>query len=298
MQTQVAIVGAGPAGLAAALTLSRSMVNMVVLDAPQPARNAASPFVAALPGLDHRAPSYVRAAARQDIEAYGYADFLSEGVVDIQKAANGFILTLENDTTLAADVILLATGMLDSLPDLDGLEVLWGNSVINCPFCHGYEWKDRKWGIYAHRPEVIDAAEIYLNWTSDLTYFLAPDILLPNDREQVLLEKGIKLVRQLPQALSGTNNTLSHAHLPDGQQVALDCMLIFPRQKQVELVSRLGLELTDAGNVAIDDGYRTSLKNIYAAGDLTYSGHQNTPTAFHMGNMAAATIVMDLCFAS
>ncbi|MES0882236.1 NAD(P)/FAD-dependent oxidoreductase [Roseibium sp. SCP14] len=298
MDTQVAIIGGGPSGLAAALTLSRSMFKTTVLNTVKPPRNAASPIVAALPALDHRVPAEVRAEMRRDILSYPFARFLDEDVIDVQQRGGDFIVRLGDGSQLTAQVVLLATGMQDTLPSLVGLEECWGRSIINCPFCHGYEWKDQKWGIYAHRPEVIDAAEIYRNWTSDITYFLDPSISVHEERRQQLSGMGMTLVSDLPTKVLIENETLSGVELPDGNRFDLECMLIFPHQKQVDLVSRLDVSLTETGYIAIDEGFRTTVPGIYAAGDMTYGGHQNTPTAIHMGNMAAATIVMDACFRS
>jgi len=297
MDTQVAIIGAGPAGLAAALTLSRSMIDTVVIDAQSPPRNAASPFVAALPGLDKTVPADLRRNIRRDIEAYPYARFENSAVTGLRPEGNGFELRLESGTSLTAEIVLLATGMIDLYPPLEGLEDYWGQSIINCPFCHGIEWSEASWGIYAHRPEVLAAAEIYRHWTSDLTYFVASDVVLDREREQKLLSMGAKLFRDLPVRAHGKDGRLSHVDLPDGKAVNLDCLLVFPHQEQTGIVLDTQVALTETGYVAVDEGYRTSMPGIYAAGDLTYEGHQNTPTALHMGNMAAATIVMDRCFA-
>ena len=293
---QVAIVGAGPAGLAAALTLSRSMIRPVIFDTVDPARNAASPFVAALPGFDKNPPSHVRRAIRNDIASYPYAVFESQGISAIQRNTEGFTLTRDDGSRLSAEKVLLATGMVDLLPDLGGLAECWGHSVINCPFCHGIEWHNKRWGIYAHRPEVIDAAEIYANWSQDLTYFLDPALSISTERRQKILTLGADIVDGLPHMLHSQDGKLTKAELSCGRLVSLDCLLVFPHQRQTEVVRSLGLSMTDAGYVNVDVGYRTSLPHLYAAGDLTYAGHQNTPTALHMGNMAAATIVMDHCF--
>lgn len=295
-RTQVAIIGGGPAGLAAALTLSRSMMTSVVFDAPTPSRNAASPFVAALPGLDRSVPGDVRNAIRNDISAYPYGTIEDTGITGIERAANGFALTKDDGSVIAADKILLSTGMIDILPDLPGLELCWGRSVINCPFCHGIEWQNARWGIYAHRPDVLDAAEIYRNWTKHLTYFVSPELDPGPERRRQITDLGANIVDELPRRLHSSSGDLQHAELADGTMVDLDCMLVFPHQRQTALVDALDLGLTDSGYVSINDGFRTSLEHVYAAGDLTYAGHQNTPTALHMGNMAAACIVMDHCF--
>ncbi|WP_434052033.1 MAG: NAD(P)/FAD-dependent oxidoreductase [Roseibium sp.] len=295
-KTQVAIIGGGPAGLAAALTLSRSMMTSIVFDAPAPPRNAASPFVAALPGLDKKAPVDVRKAISDDISSYPFAVLDDKAITGIKREADGFTLIRDDGSLVTADKVLLATGMVDVLPDLPGLEDCWGRSVINCPFCHGIEWRNARWGIHAHRPEVLDAAEIYRNWTGYLTYFVGPTLSLSQKRRRQIANLGADIVGGLPKRLHSKDGNLQIAELSDGTAITLDCLLVFPHQRQTSFVDALGVAMTDAGYVNVDDGFRTSLPGIYAAGDLTYPGHQNTPTALHMGNMAAASIVMDQCF--
>ncbi|MET1415492.1 NAD(P)/FAD-dependent oxidoreductase [Roseibium sp. HPY-6] len=296
MDYQVAIIGAGPAGLAAALTLSRSLMRSVVVDSAQPARNASSPFVAALPGLEKTSPSELRETVRRDILSYPYAEFLESEVTGIRRLQEGFEVLIGEEQKLQAGVVLLATGMRDLLPPLKGLSACWGHTIINCPFCHGIEWQSRRWGIYAHRPEVVDAAEIYRNWTSQLIYFLGSTASPTAARRQTLSKLCSAVEDSLPVRVHHEDGAITHAEMPDGRLIELDCLLVYPHQTQCDLMSGLNLSLTDAGYIEVDEGFRTSEAGIYAAGDLTYPGHQNTPTAFHMGNMAAATIVMDNCF--
>ncbi|POF29304.1 NAD(P)/FAD-dependent oxidoreductase [Roseibium marinum] len=296
MDTQVAIIGSGPAGLAAALTLSRSMIGSVVFDEGKPFRNASSPFVAALPGMDKTTPAELRSTVRKEILSYPFARFEDAGVSGIRRIDNGFELSLENVGNLTAETLLLATGMVDLRPPLKGFEHYWGRSIINCPFCHGIEWRDRTWGIYAQRPEVLAAAEIYRNWTPHLTYFIDREMELQSDRRALLVSMGIKLEEALPVEIHGANGNMTHVELPDGRAVRLDCLLVYPYQKQVNLIADAQVALGAGGSVEVDEGYRTSVPGIYAAGDLIYEGHQNTPTALYMGNMAAATMVMDYCF--
>lgn len=292
---QVAIVGGGPAGLAAALTLSRSMIRTLVIESEEPARNGASPFVASLPGLDRQKPNDVRGAIRSDISAYPYASFRRGKVEDLRKSGHVFKLILSEET-VAADLVLLATGMVDQYPPLTNLHSFWGRSIINCPFCHGIEWQGARWGIFADRPEVLAAAEIYLNWSDDLVYFVGPGAGMDESRPSELLNLGIQIEPNPPQGVNGSEGALTGTLMPDGRKIDLDCLLVYPYQKVPELVARLSPTLREDGSVWVDEGYRSSIPGLYAAGDLVYQGHQNTPTALHMGNMAAASIVMDLCF--
>ncbi|MBG6163866.1 thioredoxin reductase [Labrenzia sp. EL_195] len=295
MDTQVAIVGAGPAGLAAALTLSRSMIKSIVFDKNTPPRNASSPFIAALPGFDRNTPADVRDTIHRDIVSYPYAHFEQTGITGIRREADGFTLSRDDGSLLTAEFVLLSTGMVDLLPELGGIEECWGRSVINCPFCHGIEWHNKRWGIYAHRQDVIDAAEVYRNWSDDLHYFIGPDIFVTPERSEQVSRLSTAIYHELPINLRAENGALTHIEMPGGETIDLDCLLIFPFQQQTGLVTSLDISMTDAGYVDVDAGFRTSVRGLYAAGDLVYPGHQNTPTALHMGNLAAATIVMDYC---
>jgi len=294
----VAIVGGGPSGLAAALTLSRSMIRTTVIETEDAPRNGASPFVASLPGFDRRQPAEVRDAIRRDISQYPYARFRQAKVTNLDKCGSRFTLTMDRGDSVTADAVLLATGMIDLLPPLHGLAGYWGHSIINCPFCHGIEWQNSRWGIYVDRPEVMAAAEIYRNWSDRITYFIGPGSGADAGRLNELESLGISVEMSLPERAEGKAGTLTHVILPDGRHVALDCLLVYPQQRLPDLVAHLEIARTEAGHVAIDDGYRSSMAGVYAAGDLVYQGHQNTPTALHMGNMAAATMVMDICFKS
>lgn len=293
---EVAIIGGGPAGLAAALTLSRSMIRTIIFDSPLPPRNEASPHVGAYPGMDMASPKAVRQAISDQIDNYGYADIKSAEIASISgDHETGFRLTTQGGSSYGANRVLLTTGMVDVFPMIAGIKDRWGTSVINCPFCQGYELRDRPWAIYVHRPELIAAAEVYRNWTRDLIMIVEPTINVPEDRARAIQSLGIKLVAGTVQTLQGPGGALSEIVLRDGRRIPRQVLLVWPRQVQGDLVGKLGLELCDDGYVNIDASYKTARTGIYAAGDLTYGGHQNTNTAIHMGNMAAAWMVFDLC---
>ncbi len=293
---QVAIIGGGPAGLAAALTLSRSMIKGLLLDAPTPARNAASPNVGAFPARDMTAPGDFRAKVAEEIDGYGFVDRRAAAVTSISRQGeNEFALNADDGSAVTADRLLLATGMIDVFPAINGLTERWGQSIVNCPFCQGFEHRDRPWGILVHRPEILDAAEVYLNWTRDLVMFIDPQIAMSDDRRLQLERLGVRFFFGTVGSLEGVDGYLSKVVMTDGVAVDREILLVWPWQTQCALVTSLGPALTEGGYVRIDEGYRTDLPGVYAAGDLVYGGHQNTNTAIHMGNMAAATIVFDIC---
>ncbi|MCP5001707.1 MAG: NAD(P)/FAD-dependent oxidoreductase [Hyphomicrobiales bacterium] len=293
---EVAIIGGGPAGLAAALTLSRSMMRTIIFDSPLPPRNDASPHIGAYPGMDMATPKAVRETISDQIGNYGYADIKSAEIASISgDDKEGFRLATQGGSSFGAKRVLLTTGMVDVFPMIAGIKDRWGTSVINSPFCQGYELRNRPWGIYVNRPELLAAAEVYRNWSRDLVMIVEPSIKVPEDRAKAIKSLGIEFVTGTAESLQGSGSALSEIVLRDGRRISREVLLIWPRQIQGELVKKLGLELCDDGYVNIDASYRTGRSGIYAAGDLTYGGHQNTNTAMHMGNMAAAWMVFDLC---
>lgn len=289
-----AIVGAGPAGLSAALTLVRSLRSVVVFDAPTPPRNAASPGIGGLLGREMTTPAALKTTAMAEIDGYGGARFVSQTVTALERDAHDdFIISAEDGTATRAARVLLACGMVDRFPSIAGLEDYWGTSVIYCPFCHGHELRGGRWGVFVNRAVMAEVAEIYLTWTDDLMLFLEPDITLDADREAALATNGIVVERRRVVGLQGDGSVLQAVELDDGTRADRSALVLWPMQEQTALVAALGPELDGDGYVAVDDGYRTSIDRLYAAGDLLYAGHQNVNTAIHMGALAAAAMVLD-----
>lgn len=290
-----AVVGAGPAGLAAALTLSRALRRCIVFDPEEGYRNRDSPGVGALLGRDGLPPAALRGLGRQEIEAYGFARFERQRVRGLAGSrAAGFTLTTADGGGVRARLVLLACGMVDLFPDLGNLGSFWGGSVINCPFCHGFELRGRPWGVYVHRPEMLEAAEIYRTWTDDLIFFLEPGQEPDEARARALEAQGFRLERRRVRRLLGGETGLEALALEDGSRVAREALVLWPRQRHCALVEALDLPRDEAGCLVVDAGFRTPRAGLYAAGDLLYQGHQNVSTALHMGNLAAAAMVMDL----
>lgn len=295
MVCTVAIVGAGPAGLAAALTLSRALQDTIVFDATGAPRNAASRAVGSLLGRDAIPPDELRRIAFGEIERYGFVQLRRQDVDRIEgSASRGFTIVPPHGAPVTAERVLLACGVVDRLPEIEGLSRFWGSTVINCPFCDGFEVRGRPWGVYVNRPEMLDVAEIYRTWTDDVMLFLGAGISIDGGREADLLSKGFRVERRPVRRLLGDESQLAAVELDGGERIERAALILWPLQSQTDLVRALGVALDDAGCVIVDDGFRTDIDGLYAAGDLVYFGHQNVNTAIHMGNLAAAAIVLDL----
>ena len=290
-----AIIGAGPAGLAAALTLSRALQPTIVFDSPRSPRNSASPGFGGLLGRELASAKDLHAIGREEIDRYGFVRFHAGDAVQVEGNPNhGFTIVASDGMTATAGCILLACGMVDLFPEIRRLADFWGTSVINCPFCHGFELRERPWGVVVNRAEMLEVAEIYLQWTDDLILFVEAGLNVPPGREAKLASKGVRIDRRGIRRLLGDGSELHAVGMEDGAVIERQALVLWPFQSQTGLIKAMGVPLNDAGCVIVDDGFRTQSPGIYAAGDLIYSGHQNVNTAIHMGSMAASAMVLDL----
>lgn len=288
------IVGGGPAGLSAALTLARAGRRSVVFEAPTPPRNAASMSIGGLPGQDGVAPEELRRRIRDELVGYGCTEFSEYAVSSIAGSMiAGFSLTLSDATSVAADHVILACGRVDLFPDIEGFSEYWAKSIHSCPYCGGYADRGKPWGIVANRQDIVDYAEVYLMWSEDLVLFAEPGVVIDAERRDALEKKNILVETSPIRKIIGDGGRMQAVELADGRHIARSALNWVPGLSLPDLVKTMDLALTERGDVRVDEGYHTSRAGIYAAGDLTYSDHQTVATALHLGGVCAASVVFD-----
>jgi thioredoxin reductase len=284
----VLIVGGGPSGLQAALTLGRARKRVLVADGG-PRRNGPAAHMNNFVSRDGIAPADFRREARAQLAKYPNASFRDEPIGTITGVRGDF-----RAGTVRARRVLLATGLIDQLPELEGLAPLWGHSVFQCPYCHGWEAQARRWGYYAPdatAPHIALFVTQLRGWSTEVTLFTEK---LADDVRSKLLAATVAIESGALARLVGTGHQLEAVELADGRRVACEAMLMHPPQKQVELVRALGVSLDDDGFVKTDPMTReTSIPGIYAAGDLTTRG-QAAVLAAAAGMQAAAAINAEL----
>src|SRR5688572_29645001 len=166
MTYDIVIVGGGPAGLSAALTLGRARKRVLHCDAG-PRRNAAAEHVHNFVTQDGTTPAEFRRIARRQLERYSNVETRDVSVEEVRGERGAFVVRLASGA-VEARRILLCTGMIDDLPDIDGAPALWGTSIFQCPYCHGWEVQDRRFGLLAQSVEMLDFALFLRGWTSDV----------------------------------------------------------------------------------------------------------------------------------
>lgn len=269
MTYDVVIVGGGPAGLQAALTLGRARKRVLLCDAG-PRRNAAAEHVHNFVTRDGTPPDELRGVARAQLAAYPNVELRDVRVEAIAGERGAFAVTLA-DGAIAARRIVLATGMIDEAPAIEGLRELWGRAIFQCPYCHGWEVQDRRWGFLtrADAPHLAPFALMVRGWTRDVTVFTNGDELATEVRAS-LEAAGIRIETGAIARLVGDNGRLEAIELAGGARVPCDALFTHPTQRQLPLVVALGVALDAEGYVQVDPMRReTSVPGIYAAGDLT-----------------------------
>lgn len=269
MSYDVVIAGGGPAGLTAALILGRARKRVLLADAGTP-RNAAAHRVQGFVTRDGTPPPEFRRIAREQIAAYPSVEVVEARILDLIGEPGRFEIDL-GERTVAARRVLLCVGMIDELPDLPGYRELWGHAVFQCPYCHGWEVRDRAFGHLVPTSETLEFSLFLKGWSSDVVSFTDGAFPVPEETRARLAAAGIAIEERPLRALIAAEGgeRLASVELADGTRVRRDVLFARPPQRQTDLVQRLGLALDGQGFVQIDEQMATSRPGVSAAGDLT-----------------------------
>ena len=295
MQYDVIIAGGGPAGLAAALALGRARRRVLLCDAG-PRRNAAAKLIYNFVTRDGTPPDEFRRLGREQLVAYPNVETRDALVGSLAGERGNFRADL-GAYSVEARRVLLCTGMVDEMLEIDGFRELWGRAIFQCPYCHGWEAKDRRWGCLA-RPENLahlpTFATMLRAWTSEVTVFTNDAIELSETARNQLQLAGVRVEDGSIKRLLGEGDRLEAVELVSGTRVACEALFAHPPQRQVELVRALGLALDQDGFLRLDPMRReSSVPGVYAAGDLTTRA-QGAMLAAADGVRAAGAINVDL----
>jgi thioredoxin reductase len=264
----VAIVGAGPAGLSAALILGRCRRRVLVCDHGSP-RNAASHALHGFLTRDGIEPAEFLRIGREQLESYQTVEFKQTEVVNIERSDSGFSLSLADGSNTRCKKLLLATGVKDKLPEIEGLMPLYGRSVFHCPYCDGWEMRDRKLAVYGAGESGPGLALELTLWTRDLV--LCTDGLAISTKDSQRLKKhGIRLREERITRLKGANGLLREIEFTSGEPLQRDGLFFSTGQYQgSDLARKLGCEIDGDGSIKTGDYEITIIPGLYVAGDAS-----------------------------
>jgi thioredoxin reductase len=295
LMRDVAVIGGGAAGLSAAVTLARSLRSVLVVDAGEP-RNAPAAGAHNVLAREGISPMELLAAGQREAQQYG-AQIRHDRATAARRRDGGFEVDLAGGETLRARRLLLATGLIDELPDVPGVREFWGTSVLHCAYCHGWEVRGQRIGVLATSPLSVHQALLFRQLSDDVTLFThqLPD---PDDNTQQQLDAlDIKVVSGAVRRLRGEHGVLRAAVLDDGHEFGVDAVTVAPRFiARADLYEQLGGTLTQhpAGAfIATAPMGRTDIPGVWAAGNTSDLGAM-VAAATGAGVAAATAINADL----
>ncbi|WP_022886015.1 NAD(P)/FAD-dependent oxidoreductase [Glaciibacter superstes] len=293
----VIIIGGGPAGLSAAIALGRSSRSVLIIDSGRP-RNAPAAGVHNFLTRDGVSPAELLATGRAEAATYG-AHLVEATATAASRRDDGFRVILDDGTSVQGRRLLVATGLVDELPDILGLTERWGNDVLHCPYCHGWEVRGRSIGILATGPMAMHQAQLFRQLSQSVTFFLhaAPE---PSAEElEELAARGIRVVSGRVESLTVTRDALTGVLMEDGTEHQIDALVVAPTfTARAGVLTDLGLEATAhpfgvGTHVESDEVGQTAVPGVWAVGNVTDLMAQ-VVTSAAAGLKAGATINADL----
>ncbi len=301
-RVDVAVLGAGPAGLSAALNLVRAQASVLVVDAGRP-RNAATLRSHGFLTRDGVSPLELRKLGLTELAAYPGVHVLERSTVtsvDSLSAVRGagFAVTVSTRGTavvVETTAVLVATGLSETLPEIEGLRSFYGMSLFSCIVCDGWELRDRPLALIGHSSDLAEHARLLARWTDRLTVFTDGAETIGPEDETELARRGVDVDRRRIAALEGERSMLSSVRLGDGTVVAVEGGFVRPAwHPPLHFLDTIAVQRDENGCLLADPHGRTSVTGLYAAGDVTSPGPRQLIVAAGDGARAAAALVRDL----
>lgn len=267
LEVDVVVVGGGPSGLAAASWLGRYRRSVVVLDS-QEYRSKDVERSHGYLGRDPQKPTELLERGREEVLAYPTVEVRQRSASSARRREDG---RFEVDDDLLAHRVVLACGVQDAFPAVEGFSEHYGASVFHCPSCDGYEARDRHVIALGWDPHLVGFAETLKNWAASVTVVTNGIRFQGDDSCRTeLAEHEIDLLERDVVRFLGSRGDLTGVEL-DGGEVLEASMVLFSvaHEPRVELAKQLGCDLDDEGYVAVNSKGLTSVPGVYAAGDLT-----------------------------
>jgi thioredoxin reductase len=263
------VAGAGPAGLSAALMLGRCRRRVLVCDTGAP-RNRWSHAVHGFLTRDGTPPARLLALAREELRPYDTVELREARVIDATPVSGGFMVRCEDGREIRCRKLLLATGVVDELPAIPGIEPFYGRSVHHCPYCDGWEWRDRPIASYGRQEHGAVLALSLSQWSRDVLVCTDGPATLSATMRERLHARGIQVREDRVLRLEGQAGLLERIVFDAGPAEPRCALFFATGQRQAsELPARLGCRFTDHGTVATGKCESTNVPGLYVCGDAS-----------------------------
>jgi thioredoxin reductase len=285
----VIIIGGSYAGLSAAMALGRSIRRVLIIDSGKPC-NRQTPHSHNFITHDGEVPAIIAQKAKEQVLKYSTVRFTEGLAVSGERVGNKFQINLKSGQSFHAEKLLFATGVEDIMPAIDGFSECWGISVLHCPYCHGYEVRNKPTGIIANGDFAFELARLIHHWTKDLVVFTNGMSTLTSEQWRKIESHNIRVEETILEKINHKNGYVNSISLKGGKDIKVNAIYARPALVQhCTIPQELGCEVNEQNLLKVDAFHRTNVPGIYAAGDNT-SMMRSVSLAVAGGGFAGAVI--------
>jgi thioredoxin reductase len=290
---EVIIIGGSYAGLSTAMSLGRSLRNVLVIDSGSPC-NKQTPHSHNFITQDGVAPAQIAQKAKSEVLNYKTVKIIDDKAVEGKKIEGGFIIRTSSGKEFEAKKLVFATGIKDMMPPVKGFAECWGITVVHCPYCHGYEFRGQVTGIFANGEKAFQLAAMVHNLTDKLTVLTNGKANFTAEQFDKLGKNGISIIETRITQIDHENGQIRNVIFEDGTSISYKALYAgIPFTQHSDIPTSLGCELTEPGHIKIDPTQQTTIKGVYACGDNS-AMMRSVANAVFSGNLTGAMINKDL----
>ncbi|MBB4800940.1 thioredoxin reductase [Flavobacterium nitrogenifigens] len=290
---EVIIIGGSYSGLSAAMSLGRSLRQVLVIDSGLPC-NRQTPHSHNFITHDGEKPAVISAKAKLQVDFYKTVHFYNGLAVKAVKKENRFEVTTASGEVFISRKVLFATGVKDLIPEIKGFAECWGISVLHCPYCHGYEVKNEKTAIIANGEMGFEYAKLISNWTKDLRLCTNGKSELNLEQTKTLENHGVQIFEDEIESFEHQDGYIQNIVFKNQQKVEVKAVYAKPPFEQhCPIPEALGCELNEQSLIKVDAMQKTNVSGVFASGDCT-TPMRSVAIAVSTGSFAGAVINKEL----
>jgi thioredoxin reductase len=292
-QFDAIIVGGSYSGLASGMALGRASRKVLIIDSGKPC-NLQTPYSHNFLTQDGRTPGEIAAIAKEQVQEYPTVTFFNGLAIKGIKTESGFEIEVATGELLSTKKLIFATGIRDILPEIPGFAECWGISVLHCPYCHGYEVKGQKTGIFGNGEYGYEFSALISNWTSDLTLYTNGKSTLTEEQTATLGKHRIPIEEAEIEQFEHGNGHLQAIVFKNGKRISLNALYArSPFVQHCPLPELLGCAFNDEGYIIVDPSHQTTVRGIFASGD-NVTRIRTVANAVAMGTVAGMMVNREL----
>jgi thioredoxin reductase len=290
---EVIIIGGSYAGLSAAMALGRSLRNVLIIDSGLPC-NRQTPHSHNFITQDGAKPAAIAAAAKAQVLNYRTVTFINDFAVSGKKSEKEFLITTQSGKEFTARKLVFATGIKDTMPNIKGFAECWGISVVHCPYCHGYEIRNKKTGIMANGERAFHLASLVNNLTDDITVLTSGKADFKPQQIEKLNSHKIKIIEAEVAEIEHKNGYVKKVLFSNSDTISFEGIYAhLPFTQHSDIPVSLDCELTENGYIKVDGFQKTTIDGVFACGDNSVM-MRSLANAVYSGNLTGAIINSEL----